>query len=94
MTLKGQIQISIEMYCFACKIQSCYCNKTARQDLRNLGSVLDRLRWHRTVNSGLDAKNETVIFQNLGSADAHLRKTIGYCFPEVNDTGLLEEMAI
>ena len=24
MTLKGQIQISVEMYCFACKIQTCY----------------------------------------------------------------------
>ena len=24
MTLESQIQISVEMYCFACKIQSCY----------------------------------------------------------------------
>ena len=24
MTLKGQIQITVEMYCFACKIQSCF----------------------------------------------------------------------
>ena len=24
MTLKGQIQISVEMFCFACKIQSCF----------------------------------------------------------------------